>query len=152
MSGDAKSLQINAGDIRLSINDDPNRIITINPQDVIFIEKLYSLENKLRVEMDGYQRRAAVLESDDTLDDNGRPKNIPERIALMVEVGERFRAEIDDLFGAGTSAVVFGSRVVPNQVVQFLEQVQEYIRPARAEKIAQYTTAASAKRNRRRAK
>lgn len=152
MDKNVQSMHIDAGDIRLAINGDPNRIITLNPQDVIFIEKLYSLEGKLRVEMDEYQRRAAVLESDTALDGNGRPKNIPERIALMVEIGERFRAEIDDLFGAGTSAVVFGSRVVPNQVVQFLEQVQEYIRPARAEKIAQYTTAASAKRNRRRAK
>lgn len=147
--GDFHSLEINAGDIRLAINGDPNRIVIVNPQDVVFVEKLYSLENKLRVEMEEYQRRAVALEADNTLDADGRPSNIPERIALMVEVGERFRAEIDDLFGAGTSAIAFGDRIVPNQIIQFLQQVQEYIQPVRSDKISRYTTAANAKRNKR---
>jgi hypothetical protein len=38
-----ESLHINTGGIRLCINDDPNRVIEFNPQDLSFAERFYSL-------------------------------------------------------------------------------------------------------------
>jgi len=38
-----QSLQIDTGEIRLAINDDPNRVIVLRPNDAIFAEKFYKM-------------------------------------------------------------------------------------------------------------
>lgn len=144
-----QSLQINTGEIRLAINNDPNRIIAFNPADVLFAERFYRLFGDFQKTLTQYRPRFEALDADQSTDENGLPANLEARIALAREVCEYIHAEIDKLFGEGTSKTAFNGAMDLNAIRQFFEGVTPFIKQARTEKVAQYTSATSAKRNKR---
>ena len=144
-----QSLHIDTGEIRLAINDDPNRVIVFNPADVLFAERFYRLFGDFQKTLTQYRPRFEALDADQSTDENGMPANLGNRIALVREVCEYIHAEIDKLFGAGTSQKVFDGAMDLNAIKQFFEGVTPFIKQARVEKVTQYTSTATAKRNKR---
>jgi len=132
-------LQINDGLKRLTINGDPSRVIEFNPSDVLFAERFYDLMEKFDAKITEYQERSEVLESDKEQDQRNIPVNLKQRIALLKEACEFIRAEIDYLFGVGTSQTVFGDTYNIDVFIQFFERITPLIETIREEKIAKYT-------------
>lgn len=134
-----KSLQINTGEIKLAINDDPNRVIVLRPNDAVFAEKFYRMLGNFQAKFAEYQHRAAEVESQNEVDANDIPLNTGERIALLKEVCEYTRGQIDELLGAGTAQIVFGDALDIDAIIQFFEGVRPFMQSARAEKVARYS-------------
>jgi len=134
-----QSLQINTGEIRLAINDDPERVIVLRPNDAIFAEKFYKMLGSFQTKFTEYQGRAVAVESKTETDENDIPLNTGERIELLKEICQYAHGQIDELIGVGTSQIVFGDSLNIDAIVQFFEGIRPYVQTARAEKVAKYS-------------
>ena len=132
-------LQINTGEIRLAINDDPNRVIVLRPNDAIFAEKFYKMLGSFQEKFTEYQGRAVAVESKTEADANDIPLNTGERIELLKEICQYAHGQIDELIGVGTSQIVFGDSLNIDAIVQFFEGIRPFVQTARAEKVAKYS-------------
>jgi hypothetical protein len=133
------SIRIDDGTKRICVNDDPARVITFNPSDVVFAEKFYGLIGDFETKLGEYQARSVDIENDNKTDGNGLPVNLGQRMALLREACEYIRSQIDNLFGVGTSQKAFGDTIAIELFPQFFEQITPYIQSVRAEKVKKYT-------------
>lgn len=157
------SLQINTGEKHIPVihNGVSTGEIVFNPSDVIFAEKFYKLIGEFETKFSEYTASAKTLLAITEKDKNGFPINNDKQIELAKEVCIYLMEKVDGLFGMGTSQIVFGNamdlgeqddagKIIRNDMFsQFFMGVQPYIQRARSAKVAQYTTVASAKRNKR---
>ena len=127
-----QSIKIDLGTIQLAVNDDPERIIEFNPQDIGFAERFYTLLSEFDVKSREFYERAEKIEKNDV--ENG--------LGLMREMCEYMREKIDQVFGEGTSQKAFGNAMTLNMFEQFFAGVTPYIQKARTEKVKQYTNRA----------
>jgi len=141
------SLQINTGEKRIAINNDPTRMLVFNPSDVIFAERFYKLIGEFEAKFTEYQTKAKAIEAVAANDANGFPVNTDERIALIKDACSYIKERIDILFGIGSSQIIFGDAMNLDMFSEFFTGITPFIQQARSTKIAQYTTVASVKRN-----
>lgn len=134
-----QSLQIDTGEIRLAINNDPERVIVFNPSDVLFAERFYKMAGTLEETVTQYQVRMTALEKETRTDEKGVPINADARMELVKEISTYFRGQIDELFGAGTSQKAFGDTLNMSVFTQFFEGITPFIKQARTDKIQKYT-------------
>ena len=127
-----QSLKIDLGTIQLAVNDDPERIIEFNPQDIGFAERFYTLLSEFDAKSREFYERAEKIEKNDV--ENG--------LGLMREMCEYMREKIDQVFGEGSSQKAFGNAMTLNMFEQFFAGVTPYIQKARTEKVKQYTNRA----------
>lgn len=132
------NLTINTGEIEITINNDPNRVIRFNPDDISFIDGFYELINDFQAKNLDYISRAQELEKNEEKDENGIPKNIGAIIALNKEICTYLREQIDNVFGKGTSQTVFGNINTIDVFVQFFEGITPIIQQKRQSKISKY--------------
>jgi hypothetical protein len=133
----ADSITIVTGMRHILINGGPE-FIEFNPSDISFAERFYALIADFNTKKAGYEERADAIDGNKTLDANGLPANVPEGLALMREVCEYMRAEIDKLFGAGTSNKVFGSALSIDMFTQFFDGLMPFIQQARTSQVGKY--------------
>lgn len=134
-----QSLKIDTGEIRLAINDDPNRIIVLRPSDAIFAEKFYRMLGNFKAKFGEYQTRAKQIEAKTEEDEHGIPLNMAERLDMTKEVCQYTRDQIDELIGNGTSQIVFGDTLDIDVIMQFFDGIQPFMQKARTDKVARYT-------------
>ncbi len=135
-----QSIRIDVGSIRIAINDDENRVIEFNPNDVAFVENFYGLMREFEAKEQEYSKRLAEISANEDLDSNGIPKNIEENLVLVNEVCVFLREQIDKVFGEGTCQTAFGNANTIDMFEQFLVGVTPFIQKSREDKIAKYTT------------
>ena len=133
------SIRINTGEKRISINDDPTRVIVFNPSDVVFAETFYALVGEFDTKLSEYKLRSEIMDADATLDANGMPANLDKRLALLREACTYMRSKIDSIFGKGTSQTAFGDTLSLDVFPQFFDGITPFIQAVREEKIAQYS-------------
>lgn len=133
------NLVIDTGEIRLTINDDPDRVVTFNPEDVIFAEKFYLLMGDFKVKMGDFRDRMVEMESKVTKDEDELPLNAADRIDIMKEVCQYMHEQIDSLFGEGTAEVICQGVVNLDVYAQFVTGLTPFIQKARSKKIQKYT-------------
>lgn len=146
------SLQINTGEKRIAINDDPERVIIFNPSDVVFAERFYNLIGEFESKLTEYQTRSKTIDANTELDANKIPVNAGEKLALLREACEYVRERIDHLFGKGTSQKAFGDTLNIDLFKQFFDGISPFIQRTRADKIAKYTTVTAIKKRGRKSK
>jgi len=136
------SIRVDLGEKHVAINDDPSRVITFNPNNLIMAEKFERLYSDFQEKRAEIESRAAEIEKNDTADENGVLLNMQERIDIFRELNEYIRGKIDDIFGAGTSQIVFGDFMSFDFVVykQFLDGIMPFFQSARGAKVAQYSS------------
>ena len=125
------NLNINTGEIRLTINEDPKRVVKFNPRDLRFAEAFYKLLHEFNEKEVEYQCRAKEI---DARADGG----VEEGIALLREICEWMRKGIDSVFGKGTSNTVFGDAMSLEVIFQFLDGVTPFIQEARQTQLERY--------------
>jgi len=132
------TLRIDTGAVRLAINGDENRIIEFNPEDIVFVERFYSLIKEFESKEVEFMEKAEKLAENSELDEHGIPVNTGENIKLVIELCDYLRKNIDHVFGQGTSAKVFENNQTLNMFEQFFTGILPYVNKARTEKISKY--------------
>ncbi len=132
------NLNINAGEIRLTINNDPDRVIIFNPSDTGFAERFLDLISEFESKAEEYSEKARALDKNIELDAYGLPVNAKEKLALIRDACNYFRGQIDKIFGAGTSDTVFGSVNTLDMFAEFFEGISPFVEQARSEKMQKY--------------
>lgn len=132
------TLRIDTGAIRLAINGDENRIIEFNPEDIVFVERFYSLIKEFESKEVEFRAKAEELAGNSELDEYGIPVNTGDNIKLVKELCEYLRTKIDHVFGQGTSAKVFENNQTLNMFEQFFTGITPYVQKARGKKLEQY--------------
>lgn len=128
-------IRINTGVIRLTIDDDPERVIAFNPEDIGFADAFYKLYSDLGQKQTEFDERAKAIADDTRPDNAGVPENFDSHIALMRELIQYVRDGIDSVFGAGTSQTAFGDVYSFTALESFFEGVTPYIEKVRKAKI-----------------
>lgn len=131
------SIRIDTGIKRILINDGPE-FIEFSPSDVTFAEKFYQLMQRFELKKVEYQARAEKIDANTEIDSNGLAANLPDNIAMIRDVCEFMREQIDVLFGTGTSQKVFGAALAVDMFEQFFTGITPFIQAARADKVAKY--------------
>jgi len=146
-----ENITIETGVKRIMINDDPNNVLEFSPEDITFAEHFYQLIQDFQVKQAEYQKRAEAIDANKELDASGIPANVPAGLAMMHEICDFMREQIDLLFGAGTSQKVFGDALSLTMYEQFFQQVTPFIQRSRSEKLAQYAPPPAAKKRHKKA-
>ncbi len=133
------NININTGEIRLTINDDENRVIVFNPNSLEFMDSVYELIAELEIKEKEYKNREAELDKNTEVNSYGIPVNLKEKIELVKEICTHMREKIDTIFGEGTSQTAFGNTNTLDMFEQFFEGVTPYIEKVRTPKIGKYT-------------
>lgn len=141
------TIQIDSGEITLSINGSPDRVISFTPTDALFAERFYAVYGEIREKMAEYQRRAAAEDDKSERDDAGVPKNSFQKVAIVKETCMYVREKIDYLFGAGTADKVYGQGTLDvlmfYQTEQFFKGLMPHFESGREKVVAQYTANAN---------
>ncbi len=132
------NININSGEIRLTINDDENRVIAFNPSDLQFVDRFYSLIVDFENKEKEYREKEKEIDKNTEVDSYDIPVNFKEKLELIKEVCEYVREKIDFVFGEGTSQNVFGNTNTLDMFEQFFDGITPYIQKARSEKVNKY--------------
>lgn len=141
------SIRIESGKRRIAINDDPERVITFDPQDILFAERFYAAYLEFETKKAAFEERLRTVGTG-TLDGNGIPIDVDQGIACMKEMCVFMREKIDLLFGAGTSEMVFGDTLSLEMIGQFLDGITPFIQRARSQKTRAYAPTGNERRGR----
>lgn len=143
------SIKIDSGVKRIAINEDPERVLEINPGDVAFAERFYDLIQDFEAKQADYEKRAEQIDAVQEVNENGVPENIQERLGFLREICTYMREKIDYLFGDGTSQKIFGDALSLEMIGQFFQGLTPFVEQARAEKLAMYRSKPVGKKGRR---
>ena len=117
-------------------------VLHIDPTDVAFAEKSYDLIDELEAAEAVYEKRAAELDLDQSVDKHGIPTNARARLKLLRDACTDLRAKIDGVFGAGTADMAFGETCSFDVIEQFLDGIVPALESAQNKRIAKYTNRA----------
>lgn len=132
-----ESLQLSHS-LRIAIDEDENRVIAFNPMDTVFVEKFYQLMQNFESKRAEYQKRAEELDADKAMDQFDIPENMGARIAYLKELCEFMFAEIDRVFGNGSSEKVFQGQYDLDMIRVFFEGIAPFVQKARAERMQKF--------------
>ena len=139
MEVNMENLNINTGEIKLMINEDPERVIEFNPDDIGFINEFYNLISEFDKKEKEYIERTEEAAKNTEVDQYGIPKNTGDTLKILKDFCEYMRTQIDCIFGEGTSDTAFGTTNTIDMFAQFFEGITPYVEKKRREKISQYT-------------
>lgn len=138
-----QSIRIDTGEVRLLVNDDENRVIDFNPNDISFLEAFFELLEDFEKKEKEFRNEERVLNANKDVDGHGLPKNIKGKIALNRKICRYMREKIDSVFGEGTSDTAFGKANTMDMFSQFFDGVTPFIKSARDDKTSKYLASAS---------
>lgn len=130
---------IESGLKKIQINEGPE-FIEFNPEDIHFIELFYNMAKEFDAKKDDYTARFESLTVGETGVENPYGEEMGEKIALLKEVCDFMRKQIDLVFGEGTSQKAFGDAMTLNMFVQFIDGITPFIRPVREQKVLKYVS------------
>jgi len=133
-----ESLRTDATIKRVMINDDPEKVLSFDPTDTLFVDRFYALLGDFEGKQAEYEKRAEKIDKVQDVDSHGLPVNIPERLQFMKDMCEDMCAGIDRVFGDRTSQMLFDGRLSLEAIGQFFESVTPFVTSVRSQKVAQY--------------
>jgi hypothetical protein len=133
-----ESLHLDSGEKVIWIENDPDRALIFNPSDILFAEKFYQLIQRFDVKQREYSKRYDEIDKPNgkTLDSF---ENMPEVIGLVKEFVAFMYGEIDELFGEGTSEMVFQGNQSLGMIQQFFDGLLPFIQNVRQSHVKKYT-------------
>lgn len=116
-----ESLRLNTKQIEIMIDDDPDRIVRFNPEDVHLRGRIYDLGKVVKRKEIEMKQRIAEIEQFEGEDELGLPLRDVAAKDFMIELADFFTSEIDTAFGEGTSEKVFAGGFDFESMALFLE-------------------------------
>lgn len=122
---------------RLLING--SYTLEFDPSDILFVERWYRLLKEFSQKRKAVTEQYKALKADKKKDEDGLNANTQKYIDLTKELCQFQRAEIDRLFGEGTSQGVFGDVLSMQMLQSFFQVVTPYVAAAREKKLEPYS-------------
>lgn len=132
-------LQSLSNTVRLTVNDDPDRVVEFNPSDVGFVSRFYDLMDNVEAKEGEYNAKLEEIQKDSSINSFGAPNALKKEIALTAEICDYMREQVDAVFGEGTSRTVFGDMNVPAMFGEFFNEIAPHITAARNKATKKYT-------------
>ena len=131
------SLKIDDGKIRIAINDDPDRVIAFNPNDINFIKRLYQMIGDFEELEQKSKSKIAKIEKK-----LGSTKNdvlaAKDAIDMWDEIFDALDAALVELFGEGADKKITGGTRNQSVYEQFIDGITPFIQQARSEILEKY--------------
>lgn len=124
-----ESLQVRTGEVRLEILDDfgeSRGIFSFNPTDVKSAERVVALENEFQVKQAEFEERTKQCETPS------------EKVQLLIDVVDYFEGLIDECFGIGSSALIFGEAKTLSMFDDFFTGIIPYYQKASEDRKKKY--------------
>lgn len=125
-----EKLQIHTGQIRLEILDDSGEsrgIFRFNPDDTAVARRIFSLSQTVDEKMAEYEAKAK-----DANDDKSN-------VELLDETISYFRGVIDEIYGSGSSDLLFGDAHSLSMFEDFFKGIMPYYTKASEERVKKYS-------------
>lgn len=130
------SITLKSGGVRLCVNDDPDRVIAFNPNDIGFVSRFFSLIDLCRdIEQDAAGREKTLRQEYA----GDRLECARALTALEAELFGQVTQQIDAVFGVGAAKTAFGEEQDIDLVVQLLDGIRPYVTRARRAQVDKYT-------------
>lgn len=125
-----EKLQIHTGQIRLEILDDSGEsrgIFRFNPDDTAVARRIFSLQKTVDEKLTEYESKAKDAKDDET------------NVELLDETIAYFRGVIDEIYGSGTSDLLFGAAHSLSMFEDFFSGIMPYYTKASEERLKKYS-------------
>ena len=132
-------LQSLSNTVRLTVNDDPDRVVEFNPSDVGFVSRFYDLMDNVEAKEGEYNTKLEEIQKDISINSFGVPNALKKEVALSAEICAYLREQVDMVFGEGTSQIAFGDMKVPAKFGEFFDGIAPHITAARSKATKKYT-------------
>jgi len=139
------SIVINTGKVTVPVEIDGSNgvYISFNPHDVLFMEKLHRFYRRTMEKADEWdqalpEKQKAIASVE--LDERGVPIKVEPMTDPVKEMNSFMRKEIDEIFGEGKSAEIFGDAVYENPeiYIELVDGIKPYMERVRDQKINKY--------------
>jgi len=130
-------LQLKTNRVQIVIDDDPERAITFNPNDVQLRDRIYRLGKTIKSRQSEIEKRIQEFDLLEGEDELGVPLKDIAAHKLMVELAEFISAEIDATFGKGTSEKLYFDGFDFESTSDFMELVSSKLQAVSQNKINQ---------------
>lgn len=124
-----ESLQVRTGQISLQILDDYGEVrgvFKFNPQDIESAKRVFALQAELPAKQAEFEARIETV-----TDDN-------DKMEVLSDIVDYFNNAIDDCFGKGSSAVLFGGAKTLSMYEDFFEGILPYYQKASEKRVGKY--------------
>ncbi len=125
--------------VRLTINDDPERVVSFNPNDVSFAERFFDMMDNLEEKNAEYDAKLDEIQNDESINAYGIPVSIRKEAKLTAEICRYMREQVDFVFGEGTSQTVFGDVNTVEMFGEFFAGIAPHVSAARSKATKKYT-------------
>lgn len=124
--------------VKIAIDGDESKVIEFNPNDMLLRNRITEFMVNVQTKQDEMTKKAEALDAGEQPADGALPANIKDVLAFNQEVADYFIGELDDIFGKGASAKLFGERSFdPDLMASFMAYVMEKIGNVSNSKIEQ---------------
>ena len=94
--------------VQVAIDGDTERVISFNPKDRMFRNRILQYAHEMTGSLAQYQRQFSEMSVSEEKDDYGFPVNAKEILDTERTIAEAFRDDFDRVFGAGSADKLFG--------------------------------------------
>ena len=122
-------LIINTGAISLDIEDSDGTkrgTFRFNPNDILIAKRMLDIQAEVNEKMTEFQQREEAIT---------KPED---KVAFLYEVTEYYRKMIDDIFGEGSSQILFGDAHTLGMIVDFIDGITPYFNKASEKRMKKY--------------
>jgi hypothetical protein len=124
--------------VKIAIDGDEGKVIEFNPNDMLLSNRITEFMVNVQTKQDEMTKKAEALDAGEQPADGALPANIKDVLAFNQEVADYFTGELDDIFGKGASAKLFGERSFdPDLMASFMAYVMDKIGKVSNAKIEQ---------------
>jgi hypothetical protein len=124
--------------VKIAIDGDEGKVIEFNPNDMLLRNRITEFMVNVQTKQDEMTKKAEALDAGEQPADGALPANIKDVLAFNQEVADYFTGELDDIFGKGASAKLFGERSFdPDLMASFMAYVMDKIGKVSNAKIEQ---------------
>lgn len=114
--------------VKIAIDGDEGKVIEFNPNDMLLRNRITEFMVNVQAKQDEMTKKAEALDAGEQPADGDLPANIKDVLAFNQEVADYFIGELDDIFGKGASAKLFGERSFdPDLMASFMAYVMDKI-------------------------
>jgi hypothetical protein len=114
--------------VKIAIDGDEGKVIEFNPNDMLLRNRITEFMVNVQTKQDEMTKKAEALDAGEQPADGALPANIKDVLAFNQEVADYFIGELDDIFGKGASAKLFGERSFdPDLMASFMAYVMDKI-------------------------
>lgn len=122
-------LIINTGEIALDVEDaqgNKRGTFCFNPTDILIAKKMLDMQADVSEKMSEFEAKEAEIE---------KPED---KVQFLFEVTEYYRNMIDNIFGAGSSQILFGDAHTLGMIDDFIKGITPYFNKASEKRMKKY--------------